>query len=204
MKNEIKETKAYVDEFQSCMRGILKTIGSVPIGSKDQFPFGWRKAAKGRTVWRLLEEIISQNLEVSAAKLGLLDFQANQSEVGVYDFEFRFKNSPKIYVNIKSAIKGGRSNKDDISKAPSLYSFVDDRRPCILFVTTVEIVFCEQPLCIELADCYTVPVSWLPDIYVNPSKYKFIEEATPRTTEEFLVVLAREIEVARAKRARKG
>ncbi len=33
-------------------------------------PFGWRKAAKGRIVWRIIEEVISQNLETHAKELG--------------------------------------------------------------------------------------------------------------------------------------
>ena len=33
-------------------------------------PYGWRKAAKGRTVWRIVEEVISQGLEFQAKELG--------------------------------------------------------------------------------------------------------------------------------------
>lgn len=38
---------------------LIGKIGKVQIGSKEQFPYGWGKAAKGRTVWRILEELIT-------------------------------------------------------------------------------------------------------------------------------------------------
>ena len=42
---------------------LIKNIGDIPIASKRIMPYGWRKAAKGRTVWRIVEEVISQGLE---------------------------------------------------------------------------------------------------------------------------------------------
>lgn len=208
MSNEIDSTRQYAERLQKSMHKLLKSIGSVPVGTDGNFPFGWRKAAKGRTVWRLLEEIISQNLEQQAEKIGLKDFAPAPSEVGVYDFSFSFSDSPTIYVNIKSSVVGGRTNKDDISKAPALYEFMASDSNCILLVATIEIIFSVDPMRIDFPNCYVVPVNWLPDVYVNPSnngnlqssKYKNIDTATPRTRMEFLSVLHDEIEVAREKR----
>ena len=211
MNNEI----AYVDNCRSkleiSMKQLISSIGRVPIGKDGQIPYGWRKAAKGRTVWRLLEEIISQNLELHASDLGMQDFEPAPSEVGVYDFSFHYDETSRIYVNVKSALKGGRTNKDDISKAFQLNDFMSSVASCVLLVASVEIDFLENPLCIELSNCYVVPVSWLPDIYVNPSnngnlqssKYKNIEEAVPRTCKEFLEILRDEIGVAERKRAKR-
>ena len=42
---------------------LIKHIGNIPIANTDIMPYGWRKAAKGRTVWRIVEEVISQGLE---------------------------------------------------------------------------------------------------------------------------------------------
>ena len=211
MRNEIEQTREYAHLLQDSMRALLKTIGSIPIGSDGHFPFGWRKAAKGRTVWRLLEEIISQNLELRANEIGLHNFAPASSEVGVYDFKFSFPDSPTIYVNIKSSVAGGRTNKDDISKAPALHEFMSARPDCILFIATIEIVFSAEPMRLEFTDCYVVPVSWLPDVYVNPSnngnlqssKYKDISASIPRTRDEFISVLSDEINVAAEKRRRR-
>lgn len=211
MNSEIDQTREFANRLQVSMRELLRGIGSIPIGSDGHFPYGWRKSAKGRTVWRLLEEIISQNLEKRAVDIGLLDFAPASSEVGVYDFSFAFENSPKIFVNIKSSVAGGRTNKDDISKAPSLHEFFASNQTCILLIATIEIVFSVDPMRLEFTDCYVVPVSWLPDVYVNPSnngnlqsaKYKDMATATPRTRDEFLAVLSEEIEVAQGKRRRK-
>ncbi len=211
MSDEIERAGEYAKNLQVAMRSLLNSIGNIPIGKESQFPFGWRKAAKGRTVWRLLEEVVSQNLENSADKIGLDNFKPAESEVGVYDFSFQFQNSPTIYVNVKSAVAGGRTNKDDISKAPALYKFVSDKSPCFLLIATIEIKFIENPLSISLNECYVVPTLWLPDIYVNPSnngnlqssKYKSIEGSIPRTREQFLEALEKEMGVAAAKRAAK-
>lgn len=37
---------------------LIHNIGDIPIASNRIMPYGWRKAAKGRTVWRIVEEVI--------------------------------------------------------------------------------------------------------------------------------------------------
>lgn len=126
----------------------------------------------------------------------------------MFDFSFHYDDTAPIYVNIKSAVRGGRTNKDDISKAIQLYDFMSKSDYCVLLIATVEIEFIDHPHSLRLSDCYVVPVAWLPDIYVNPSnngnlqssKYKNLDEAVPRTTAEFLLALEAKMDVARAKR----
>lgn len=167
--NEIEETEKHRALLEEKLRILIKKIGEVPIGKPGQFPFGWRKAAKGRTVWRILEELISQNLEAHADSLELQDFCPADSEVGVYDFSFKFPDSQKIYVNIKSAVQGRGVSKDDISKADKLINFYKSTADLTLYIATIEIKFLSDPLRIELANCFVVPTAWLPDVYVNPS-----------------------------------
>ena len=131
------------------MRSLIKGIGQVPIGKPGQLPYGWRKSAKGRTVWRILEEVISQNLEAQASSLGIHDFSPAASEVGVYDFSFKFEDSRTLYVNIKSAVQGGGVSKDDISKADKLITFFEDTKDATLFIATIEIAFLTDPIRIE-------------------------------------------------------
>lgn len=208
MNNEIKNVEEIATQLQNNLKSLLDSIGDVSIGNSTQFPFGWRKAAKGRTVWRLLEEVISQNLESKALEIGLSNYAPAASEVGVYDFEYQTPNGSKVFVNIKSAVEGGRTNKDDISKATALHSFLSENNPCCLLVATIEIEFKENPMSISLNNCYVVPVTWLPDVYVNPSnngnlqssKYKYIDKAQPRTTDEFITELEAEMAVAAEKR----
>lgn len=203
----VEEHRARLEE---CLRSLTKQIGEIPIGVPGQFPYGWRKAAKGRTVWRILEELISQNLQYRSAELGLMNFSPADSEVGVYDFSFNFYKSETIYVNVKSAVQGRNPSKDDISKADKLISFYDNYYDANLFITTIEIVFLENPILIRLSNCYVVPVAWLSDVYVNPSnngnlqssKYKDIESAVRRTVPDFLAVLNQQLSVARAKKKR--
>lgn len=59
--------------LESKLLELIKEIGNIPIANKKIMPFGWRKAAKGRTVWRIVEEVISQNLE-SKSKEHLKNF----------------------------------------------------------------------------------------------------------------------------------
>jgi len=111
MRNEIEDIESYRAMLESRLRALIKDIGEVPIGRPGQLPYGWRKSAKGRTVWRILEEVISQNLEAKATSLGIHDFLPASSEVGVYDFSFKFEDSRTLYVNVKSAVRGrGASN----------------------------------------------------------------------------------------------
>lgn len=208
MTNEIELTFEYVNHLKDSLNKLLATIGTVPIGRDDQLPFGWRKAAKGRTVWRLLEEIISQNLEKRAEEIGLNNFSPAISEVGVYDFSFSSSNYHNIYVNIKSSVINSRTNKDDISKARLLYDFMRERKNAILLIATIEIEFLENPMELKFTNCYVTPVNWLPDIYVNPSnngnlqssKYKNLDVAIPRSRIKFLELLSEQIEVADNKR----
>ena len=94
---------------------LVDKISTIQIGTKEQFPFGWRKAAKGRTVWRILEELITQNLEQYHTEFKLQSIVPSESEVSVYDFECKIEgNDTPIFINIKSAVLGGRKNKDDM------------------------------------------------------------------------------------------
>ena len=211
MPNEIEDAELHRRRLEDALRTLIRNIGEVPIGVYGQFPFGWRKAGKGRTVWRILEELISQNLESQAARLKLHDFRPADSEVGVYDFSFCFDDSKPIFVNIKSAVRGRSASKDDISKADKLISFFESTPELTLFIATIEIDFHVDPLRIELANCYVVPTAWLPDLYVNPSnnanlqssKYKDIDSSVRRTRVEFISLLKDKLEDARAKRLKK-
>lgn len=210
--NEIEDAELHRSMLEVALRKLITGIGEIPIGTPGQFPFGWRKAGKGRTVWRILEEVISQNLENNASNIGLHDFAPAASEVGVYDFSFRFQDSKPIYVNIKSAVKGRASSKDDISKADKLITFFENTPDLTLFIATIEIAFHTDPVRIELTNCYVLPTAWLPDVYVNPSnnanlqssKYKDLASCVKRTRLEFLEVLKENLEVAREKRRNKS
>ena len=209
MSPEIEEVERCRAALEGMLHKLLALIGVVPIGTADQFPFGWRKSAKGRTVWRLLEELISQNLELRASDLGMQDFMPAASEVGVYDFSFRLEDSEEIFVNVKSSIKARRESKDDISKAKGLEAWYAADPTSILLVSTIGIEFLEEPMGLRFVSAAVVPVMWIPDIYVNPSnngnlqssKYKDLDSACRRTGTEFLTELRSAIQVADAKRA---
>jgi len=212
MTKTTKDIRTSLNLLNKVLSSLVEDLGDIPIGDEGHFPFGWRKSAKGRTVWRLIEEAISQNLEISAEKLGLIDFSPASSEVGVYDFSYSHDGKQKSYVNIKSAVQGARKNKDDVSKAIKLKSFLEENPDAILLIASIEIAFSEKPMRVSLERCYIVPITWLPDIYVNPSnngnlqssKYKDFDLCIERTNQEFLEVLSSEIEVAKMKKAKKA
>ena len=186
---------------------LIKNIGDIPIASKKIMPYGWRKAAKGRTVWRIVEEVISQGLEYQSAELEFDSVHAADSEVGVYDFKFRYDGNKESYVNIKSSVKGGRTNKDDISKAVGLIDFYRENQNANLYVATFVISF-KDDMKIGLEKCIVFPTAWIPDVYVNPSnngnlqssKYKDLSRAVKRTPQEFLKCLIEANEVALEKK----
>ncbi len=183
---------------------IQDRIKYIPIANNELMPFGWRKSAKGRTVWRIVEEVISQNLEKYYHDYGFKSVVPASSEIGVYDFEFELENGVKSYVNIKSAVINGRVNKDDISKAIGLIDFLTQNPTSNLYVATFLINFTSE-MEIELVKCIICPTTWIPDVYVNPSnngnlqssQYKNLNEMVPRTNEEFLAELIEENKIAK-------
>lgn len=212
MVNE--EKFAYVEHerkiLEKKLNKLIRNIGDIPIANKKIMPYGWRKAAKGRTVWRIVEEVISQGLEYQAKQLGFDSVHAAESEVGVYDFAFNCDGKKESYVNIKSSVKGGKTNKDDISKAVGLIDFYNRNPDANLYIATFVISFKEN-MTIGLDKCIVFPTAWIPDVYVNPSnngnlqssKYKDLANAVKRTPEEFLKVLIDANELARKKRNKK-
>jgi hypothetical protein len=208
----IQETEQIRSRLEQVLTTLIKRIGAIKIGNTKQFPYGWRKAAKGRTVWRILEEAINQNLEIMHKEFGISTMETSDSEVSIYDSHLRFENSAiDIFINIKSAMANGRTNKDDISKAIGLDAFFTDNIERQLFICTFVINFLDD-MTIEFVKCYVMPIAWLPDIYVNPSnngnlqssKYKETALATKRTNQQFLQELKDEMKIAQKKKEAKS
>lgn len=204
---DIEKTEAVRKQTEVALNKLIQSIGPIPISNSNQLPLGWRKAAKGRTVWRILEEIITQNLQVHSKKFGVVSADCG-SEVGVYDARLNFKNGTAAYINIKSAAESGsKERKDDISKAIGLKEFYTEVLDRDLLVATFSLRF-RSDLHVQLIDVKVVPVSWIPDIYVNPSnngnlqssKYKDLSSAVKRSNSEFLTKLKQEMLVAEKKR----
>ena len=185
---------------------LVNSIGPIQIGKESQFPYGWRKAAKGRTVWRIVEEVITQNLEKYHPKFKIDNVIPSKSEVSVYDMVCKF-GEMAIFINIKSAVEGGKRQKDDISKALGLLDFYNEDAERQFFVATFYICF-NKNMTIELTKSVVFPVAWIPDIYVNPSNngnlqsayYKDIKDAVKRTNKEFMPLLKEAYKVALRKR----
>jgi hypothetical protein len=208
----IQKTEQYRQILQESFDTLIRKIDGIRIGTPAQFPFGWRKAAKGRTVWRIIEEVINQNLEKYYEDLGFSNMNPSESEVSVYDAEIWLRSDRKpIFVNFKSAVADGRINKDDISKAEGLQQFFEEDVDKQLFIATFIIQF-SKDMKIHFQRCIVMPIAWLPDIYVNPSnngnlqssKYKSLEAVVRRTSGEFVAELAKAMKVARKKRQAKA
>lgn len=210
--NELKliQVENERSKLEVALKSLIRDIGPIPIASNRIMPYGWRKAAKGRTVWRIIEEIISQNLEFYKTKLGFKQVISSDSEVSVFDFVFTTVDGVESYVNIKSSVLGGRRNKDDISKAHGLLDFYSQNDNSNLFIATFIIDF-KPNMTIDIVDCVVFPVAWIPDIYINPSnngnmqsaEYKSIAKAIRRTNEEFLELFMKEYKIAIQKRKNK-
>jgi len=213
MSNEINYAAVEIERkyLEDKLNALVKNIGDIPIANIKIMPYGWRKAAKGRTVWRIVEEVISQGLESQAKSLGFDGVYPTDSEVGVYDFRFCYDGNKESFVNIKSSVKGGRTNKDDISKAVGLIDFYHENLNANLYVATFVISF-KPNMTIGLDKCIVFPTAWIPDIYVNPSNngnlqssmYKHLESAVKRTPAEFLKCLVEANNIALAKKRQKS
>jgi len=106
----IEQAENLRKKLQESLDKLIKKIGKIQIGSKEQFPFGWRKAAKGRTVWRILEELINQNLEKFHEEVGISNITPSDSvltpqiaghnlknKLGLFKFGNYVKIKQKIY-----------------------------------------------------------------------------------------------------------
>jgi|SRR5690606_1526946 hypothetical protein len=198
-------------KLQASLDKLIAKIGKIQIGTKEQFPLGWRKAAKGRTVWRILEELITQNLEKYFGELNIVSITASDSEITVYDFAVQFEDEDEpVYVNIKSAVFGGKTQKDDISKGVGLQNFYETDINRDFFIATFFIKFNED-MTIEIVKCTAFPIAWIPDVYVNPSnngnlqssKYKNLDDAIKRTSQEFFEEFKIAMEVSIQKKQKK-
>lgn len=204
----VETERAYLEDK---LNQLIRQIGNIPIANTTIMPYGWRKAAKGRTVWRIIEEIISQGLESRYKQLGFDSVHPAESEVGVYDFRFCYDGNKESFVNIKSAVSGGRTNKDDISKAEGLIDFYKGNPTANLYVATFVISF-NDDMTIGLNGCIVYPTAWIPDVYVNPSNngnlqssmYKNLDNAIKRTPQEFLRVLEEANQIAIEKKKLKN
>lgn len=208
----VEEIEELREGLQESFDLLVAKISKIQIGTKEQFPFGWRKAAKGRTVWRILEELITQNLEQFHTEFKLQSIVPSDSEVSVFDFECKIDgNDTPVFLNIKSAVLGGRSNKDDISKGIGLKAFYDEDINKNFFIGTFFIRF-NDDMTIEIDHATVFPIVWVPDIYINPSnngnlqssKYKYIETAEKRSNEEFYPLFLEALEVANQKKRKKN
>lgn len=208
----IEEISILQTGLQESFNLLIKKINKVTIGTPGQFPYGWRKAGKGRTVWRILEELITQNLEAYHDQFNLSEIIVSDSEVSVYDFICKLNHSNiPIYVNIKSAVLHGRSNKDDISKGEGLKQFFEEDINKHFFIATFFIVF-NPDMSIKIDSVTVFPIVWIPDVYINPSnngnlqsaKYKDIRHAMKRNNKEFYICFMEAFDTARAKRLKKS
>lgn len=206
--NDVKITAAVRNSLESALKGLIRKINKVQVGNADQFPYGWGAAGKGRSVWRILEELITQNLKRHGHEFGMLKLTLPSSEVGVYDFEIHLEGfASPVFVNVKSAVEGGRTNKDDISKARGLLKFYQENPTHELFIATISLRF-NTDMSVSLVDVIVMPTAWLPDIYVNPSnnanlqssQYKNIANAKIRSNDEFIGELKSAIELADKKK----
>ena len=205
----IKETETLMANIQKSFELLINKIGTIQIGSPPQFPYGWRKAAKGRTVWRIVEEIVTQNLQKYHSDFNLDKAEPSPSEVSVYDIKCT-SNKQDAYVNIKSALANVGNSKDDISKANGLIEFYNQDKEKQFFVATFYIKF-NSNMTIEIEKCIVFPVSWIPDIYINPSnngnlqssKYKDLSLAKKRTNDVFIKELLKAKSIADKKKAKK-
>ena len=212
MSSTIKEIKQQQEKLTTCLADLIQRIGKVNIGKPEQFPYGWRKAAKGRTVWRIVEELITQNLENKHTDIGIDAVEPSDSEVSVYDMKCTVSDLAPMYINIKSAVSGRDNSKDDISKGEKLKAFYDEDPSRDFFVATFFIKFNED-MSIEIDGVSVFPIAWLKtdDIYVNPSNngnlqakyYKDIAYASKRTNKTFIPLLSKAIKAANKKKADK-
>jgi hypothetical protein len=197
--------------IRTSLNAVCNGLGPIQIGSNEQFPDGWGKAAKGRTVWRIVEEAIKQNLKKDSEKLGVDEVTPSESESSIYDVSLRIPNiTPVLFLNFKAAVDGNETEKGDISKAGKLIEFYDEGATRQLIIVTFVISFHDN-MTIQINRCLVTPIAWLPDIYVNPSNNgnlqcsqpETLEDATRRSNQAFLKLLKRAISTAKRKQTAK-
>jgi hypothetical protein len=160
---------------------VTEDMPFLPIGGPEHFPDGWQRAAKGRTVWRIAELAVLQNLKRIAESEGLVDFTQAETETHPFDFHCRIARVGETQVNLKTytdrARKGGN---EDVSKALRLLDFMQSYPEVVLLLASVKIEFHDDPFGIQIGQPSVVPLAWLGDIYVNGSSNKNLMTASAR------------------------
>jgi hypothetical protein len=214
MDSEIEQIERAHAAIKKAVEVVIGDLGALKIGTGQQFPYGWRKAGKGRTVWRLVEEVIVQGLESRAHNLNLESVAPAASEVGIFDVAVGLRDpNMTCYINIKAAANTGKIQKDDVSKATKLEAFYIQNPNDQLFLATIYLDFNsdDETLRVEFCRCAVIPMAWIPDVYVNPSnngnlqssKYRDPSSAIKRTNAEFLEELQSAMATAESSRASK-
>lgn len=206
------DVELLLDKAQNAFSLLVEKIDRLSIWDRSKFPFWWRKAAKWRTVWRIVEELITQNLEKYHSEFWISEIIVSDSEVSIFDMMCKFDwiDIP-VYFNIKSAVQWWKINKDDLSKAEGLISFYEGDINRHYFVATFVISF-NDDMTIWIEKAVVFPLAWIPDIYINPSnnwnmqssKYKDISTAVKRNNQDFFNLLKSEYLVAKGKKAKKS
>ncbi len=206
----VEEIEKLQSSLQNSFDLLVEKINKVQIGTKKQFPYGWGNAAKGRTVWRIVEELVTQNLKKHYLDFNLKEITVSNSEVSIFDFECKLKdNNTPIFINIKSAVLDGVNNRDDISKGTGLKEFYKDDINKNFFIGTFFIKF-NTDMTIEIDHVTIFPIVWLKDIYINPSNNgnlqsaycKNIDYAEKRSNADFHAIFLQELEFAELKKGK--
>ena len=178
--NELKEVESLRKSLEESLTKLIQKVGKVSIGKLEQFPFGWRKAAKGRTVWRIIEELITQNLEVHHNEFGISKVTASDSEVSVYDMINFYNEDPNhIFMIATFLIKFNKDMSIELTKA-----------------VVMPIAW--------IPDLYVNPSN---NGNLQSSYAKDLNKAKKRTNATFIEELKKEIQVAegkKKKRSKKG
>jgi hypothetical protein len=204
----LNQVANYCEKIRRALDKVSEHLGPIQIGNIRQFPNGWGKARKGRTVWRIVEEAINQNLKAKCTTLGLDKVCPPDRETSIFDVELCFKGDPQlIHLNFKAAVADKKHNKGDISKAKKVLEFFAEDLSRQLFIVTFPIAFGNN-MTIKIENCLVTPITWLPDIYVNPSNNgnlqcrhpENLKLANRRTNARFVAELKQAMPAAAKKR----
>ena len=186
----LKEEVELIESEMLLVKNIfLQTVDLLPsfnITDPKVLPYGLK--AHTRSVSWIVEQVITQQTKFHAQELALRDVNIDLPDTSLQDCII-YKDSHKLFVNVKIHNADGRDNKNDISAVEKLYMQYNANPNYRLIYATFGVKF--QNITINFVKDYVHVFSpqFLP-IYVNPRNDKiqafYHHKPVHRTREDFL------------------
>jgi hypothetical protein len=177
---------------------VLTNIKEFKILDESLVPEGLKPIA--RSISWLVEQIVVQNLRAKGKNYGIASVKDPPHGLTQYDCVMRLDSNHRSYmVNVKTSLTITEdTGRFDISKGDKLIKLYESTPDLLLLVAIAKVEM--NGVLVRFKDLIVFNVAWTPDIYYNRANHNLQSKCdgsqTPRTNEQFVVELRRQMQEA--------